>query len=98
MIPAPADTKSQNSRLVTYGSGPYASVNGLFEPYCVMGEEVKAGQVAGCIHPQDDPGRQPVEPKFPTDDLIVGRRVPAIVKAGDFLFSVATDVSRDDIL
>lgn len=99
VIPAdPSDTKIQNSRLVTYGSGPYASVNGLFEPYCVMGEEVKAGQVAGCIHPQDDPGRQPVEPKFPTDGLIVGCRVPAIVKAGDFLFSVAADIARDDIL
>ena len=99
VIPAnPSDSNIRNSRLVTYGSGPFAPVSGLFEPYCVMGDEVKAGQIAGCIHPRDDPARQPVEPSFPTDGLIVGRRVPAVVKRGDYLFSVATDVSRNDIL
>ncbi len=99
VIPAdPSDSKIRNLRLVTYGAGPFAPVSGLFEPYCVPGEEVTAGQAAGCIHPRDDPARQPVEPQFPTDGLIVGRRVPAVVKRGDFLFSVATDVSRDTIL
>ena len=99
VIPADtSDSNIRNSRLVTYGSGPFAPISGLFEPYCVMGDEVKAGQIAGCIHPRDDPGRDPVEPQFPTDGLIVGRRVPAVVKRGDFLFSVATDVSRDEIL
>ena len=56
----PSDSKIRNSRLVTYGSGPFAPVSGLFEPYCGLGDEVKAGQIAGCIHPRDDPARQPV--------------------------------------
>lgn len=96
--PNPRDSNIKNSRLVTYTSGPIAPVSGLFEPYCILGEEVTAGQIVGCIHPRDNPERKPSQPSFPTGGIIVGRRVPAVVKKGDYLFSLANEVTREKIL
>ena len=100
--PDSADKSIPKTRFVAFGNKPggnmvYAPVSGLFEPYCVLGETVKEGQIAGCIHPQDDPDRTPVEPKFQSGGQIVAVRVPAVVKRGDYLFTTANDISRDEI-
>ncbi len=103
LAPDPAEKSLPKTRFVAFGDRPggnmvYAPVSGLFEPYCVLGESVKEGQPAGRIHPRDDPDRAPVEPQFPSGGLIVQVRVPAIVQRGDYLFTTANEISRDEII
>ena len=101
--PDPTDNPPEKTRFVAFGDRPagnqvYAPVSGLFEPYCVLGDTVEEGQLAGCLHPRDDPARDPVEASFPSSGLIVATRVPAIVQRGDYLFTTANDISRDEII
>lgn len=100
--PDPADENLPKTRFAAFSDKPsgnnvYAPVSGLFEPYCVLGETVEEGQIAGCLHPRDDPGRAPVESRFPSSGMIVAARVPAVVKRGDYLFTIAMEISRDEI-
>ena len=76
----------------------HAPVNGLFEPYWELGDEVKAGQKAGCLHPRDNPDATAVEVEFESDGMILTRRVPAVTECGDYLFSLSTDMSREGLL
>ena len=76
----------------------HAPINGLFEPYCELGDEVVAGQVGGCLHPRDNPEVNPVEVKFEMDGIVLTRRVPAVTKCGDYVFSLATDLAREKLL
>ena len=101
--PDPADRNLPKTRFVAFGDKPggsqvYAPVSGLFEPYLVLGDTVEKNQVVGCLHPRDDPERTPVEPRFPSAGMIVAARVPAVVKRGDYLFTTANDISRDEII
>ena len=41
-----------------------APMDGLFEPRVGLGDEVKAGDVAGIVHPVDDPERDSAEVRF----------------------------------
>lgn len=100
--PNPTEEQLSKTRFVAFGEKPganqvFAPFSGLFEPYCDLGDLVKEGQKAGCLHPLDDPDRLPVEQLFPSEGLIVATRVPAIVKRGDYLFTTAHDISRDEI-
>lgn len=75
-----------------------ATVLGVFEPYCALGEEVREGDPAGALHSLEEPERAPVELHFARSGIIVSRRVPARVEPGDFVFQVAREITRDEIL
>jgi len=69
----------------------YAPDAGLFEPYCVLGEEVKDGQIAGALHFNDDPARAPVEVPFRHDGMLICKRHFGRCERGDCLAHLATD-------
>lgn len=81
-----------------HGDYVMAPLEGLFEPYCELGQTVGEGEPAGAVHPLDDPARTPVEVRFARGGLILSRRVPARVRRGDYLFTVAAEVARDELL
>lgn len=76
----------------------HAPVNGLFEPYSELGDDVVAGQKAGCLHPRDNPDADAVEVAFESDGIVLTQRVPAVTECGDYLFSLSIDISRDRLL
>jgi predicted deacylase len=75
-----------------------APISGLFEPYCSLGEKVEEGDPAGAVHALEEPERAPVELQFTRPGIILSRRVPARVQAGDHVYQVAREVRRDEIL
>ena len=62
---------------------------GLFEPLVWLGDSVAEGDMAGWLHDGDDPAVAPREVRFTHPGLIVARRVPAMAKRGDTLFTTA---------
>ena len=95
------DAERDQTRLVSYPdslSMTMAPAAGLFEPYCRLGEMVREGQPAGCIHSLVAPHQDPVEVNFNRDGMIVVARIRAPVKRGDNVFNVAVDVDRKDLL
>jgi predicted deacylase len=50
------------------------------------------------VHSLEEPERAPVELHFTRSGIIVSRRVPARVKPGDFVFQVAREITRDELL
>ena len=94
--PAPAATRF----LETRGRDDFvpAPMDGLFEPRVELGAEVNAGDVAGIVHPVDDPERDGAEVRFSTAGIVVCRRVPARTVRGDFLFHVGTPVDAAALL
>ena len=71
-----------------------APMDGLFEPRVRLGDEVRAGDVAGIVHPVDDPERDGAEACFCADGIVVCRRVPARTIRGDYLFHVGESVDE----
>jgi hypothetical protein len=80
------------------GDRVMATVSGVFEPYCALGEEVREGDPAGAVHSLEEPERVPVDLHFARAGIIVSRRVPARVKPGDYVFQVAREITRDELL
>ena len=76
-------------------SGPsqyvYAPVRGLFEPAFALGDIVRVGQLAGCIHFPEEPERAPRELVFADSGMVVCRRVPSLVTPGDCVAHLAAD-------
>jgi predicted deacylase len=64
----------------------YAGATGLFEPRTQLGEEVRAGQVAGAIHFRETPWREPVLSHFIDDGIVIGMRSLGQTDIGDCLF------------
>lgn len=75
-----------------------APVDGLFEPCVRLGEQVEAGSLAGHVHSSGDIARTPVEVRFPRGGRVVSRRVPAPVRYGDYVFTVATPLDPDSLI
>ena len=71
-----------------------APMDGLFEPRVGLGDEVKAGDIAGIVHPVDDPVREDAEVQFSTDGIVLCRRVPARTIRGDYLFHLGEPVGE----
>lgn len=67
----------------------YASATGLFEPYATLGRSVAAGDLAGAIHFQDAPWREPEIVKFPDSGMVIAIRALAQTSLGDSLYILA---------
>jgi predicted deacylase len=67
----------------------YATRRGVFEPRFVLGDVVKAGQIAGLLYDQDEPWNEPVTLHFKGDGLVVCVRTLALVEPGDCLVHLA---------
>jgi hypothetical protein len=79
-------------------SAPMAPCEGVFEPYCDLGAAVRAGDIAGRVHPLGELDRPSIDVKFAADGLVAIRRVPMRVNRGDYLFRLAVDVSEAALL
>ena len=75
-----------------------APISGIFEPYCDLGAQVREGDPAGAVHSLEEAERAPVELHFARSGIVVVRRVPARVKPGDYVYHVACEVARDELL
>lgn len=99
--PEKGDAQTAKTRFMTFSDarcmvmGPTA---GLFEPFCRLGEQVTAGQLAGCIHSLEAPELEPTNVSIERDGMIVVARVRAPVKRGDFVFNVAAEIDRTELL
>jgi predicted deacylase len=98
-----ADTATPPTRYVAFGDKAGSNqvlipTSGLFEPYFTLGDMVKKGQAAGCIHPLEDVTQAGVEPKFPSDGLIVRRLTYAFVSRGLYYFTTAQEIPREEIV
>ena len=98
---APTDTPAAVPEFMEYpdhASFLPAPTDGLFEPFARLGDRVQAGQVAGRVHSMGDMARAPVEVLFPRTGRVISRRVPAPVRYGDYVFTVATDLDPATLL
>ena len=89
-VPAPAATPT---RLLSVGGNDYyvyAPDGGVFEPLVELGDEVRRGQPAGCIHFHDTPWREPAVASFAHDGLVICKRVPGRTERGDCLFHLGS--------
>lgn len=94
MLPAGPRPAVKTRRLVVKGNEHYifASRPGIFEPLFKLGDEVKAGQLAGLIHDPHEPWREPAEIHFAGSGLALCIRTFARVEPGDCLAHLASDV------
>lgn len=93
-----ADTETGFMQYADHSSFVPTPCDGLFEPAVRLGERVRAGQLAGRVHSRQDLANRPVAVHFPLDGRIVSRRVPATVRYGDYLFTVASDLDPGSLL
>ena len=100
LAPDKADKTQLQTRFVTMpdaSSMVMAPAEGLFEPYCRLGDTVSAGQPAGCVHSLEAPELDPSEVVFGRDGMIAVLRIRAPVKRGDYLFQIAVDIDRTEL-
>ena len=91
---APPAAPTRFLRVRGRGDFVAAPMDGLFEPRVRLGDAVKAGDLAGIVHPVDDPEREGAEVRFSADGIVVCRRVPARTIRGDYLFHVGEAVGE----
>ena len=66
-----------------------APAAGLFAPAVRLGDEVEAGALAGTVYDAEDLAAPARHVHFARPGRVVARRVPALTKRGDFLFTTA---------
>jgi len=69
----------------------YARAHGLLEPRVGPGTPVAAGDLAGFLHPLDDPATPPLPLTFSASGIVVFRRHPTLTAPGDALFGLAAE-------
>jgi predicted deacylase len=92
--PTPRQKPGKIRRLVMDDPGLYAFSprRGLLEPKFALGDEVKAGALAGLIYDLDNPWAEPVAVPFRHAGFAVCIRTFSLVEAGDCLGHLASDV------
>ncbi|MBI1386573.1 MAG: succinylglutamate desuccinylase [Rhizobiales bacterium] len=94
--PAPPDWTTGRPRPVEIRSlsqNVYAPLNGVFERAFAAGDEVEAGDVAGRLYLLDEPGRVPIELRFPVSGLVLAHGNRGHAMRGDMLAMVAADAT-----
>lgn len=71
---------------------------GLFEPAVMLGETVRAGQVAGWLWNAERPEWTPEALHSPADGVVVCRRVPANCARADVLLHLAEPITTAQLL
>jgi len=89
--PVRAPEKTRFVQIPTRAHQLHASAAGIFEPHFKLGDEVRAGQLAGLTYSQHEPTREPMPSHFKADGFVICRRHPALVEAGDCLAHTAID-------
>jgi uncharacterized protein len=92
LLPAnPNDTARRTHRLQVPDRSHFlmCPATGLFEPLVVLGQTVAIGMPAGWLHDADDPAVPPIQVTFAAAGMIVARRLPALARRGDYLFTTA---------
>lgn len=69
----------------------FAPCNGIFEPRFRLGDEIKAGDIAGYVYDPVMPWKEPVTVAFKGSGLALCIRTFALVQAGDCLGHLASD-------
>jgi len=83
----PQATDTQFCKSYDHGYFVASPCEGLFEPACLLGDAVSAGQLAGWVYAFDDPPE--IAPRalyFERDGIVICRRVPTQVQRGDYVF------------
>jgi hypothetical protein len=73
----------------------FATMDGVFEPFHDLGQEVRAGEPAGRIHVTWDPARPPDTLTYRADGILYGRRQPGRVRPGNCCLVVAAPYGGD---
>lgn len=69
-----------------------AEDDGLAEPCVALGQPVRAGDVLARVYPIGRTGLVPIAYRASLDGLLAARHVPGLIKAGDCLAVIATEV------
>ncbi|MEF2072700.1 succinylglutamate desuccinylase/aspartoacylase family protein [Consotaella aegiceratis] len=88
-LEAPDVEPTRMLRMLPPETAIYAMSDGFLEPCAAVGSKVQAGDLAGLLHPLNDPTGDPIALRFTTDGLVIYRRFPALTAAGDALFGLA---------
>lgn len=78
----------------------HAMSDGIFEPVARLGDEAKAGDLAGYIHDLSRPMLEPVEVRISADGVVIGTREAGAVQRGDCVLLLAEDcdeTARDEL-
>ncbi|MDX1709692.1 MAG: succinylglutamate desuccinylase/aspartoacylase family protein [Rhodovibrionaceae bacterium] len=68
-----------------------SEVNGIYEPFYALGDEVKAGEPLGQIHDFERPEAPPLQAFAPIDGMLFCRHVAGLTTRGDSLAVIAVD-------
>ncbi|GAA4133397.1 succinylglutamate desuccinylase/aspartoacylase family protein [Aminobacter aganoensis] len=72
----------------------YSHSRGIFEPFAELGDEVRADDEAGLIHPVEWPYREPQLVRFASSGLVACRRAPSLAEPGDCLFKLMVPLEQ----
>ena len=75
-----------------------ATIDGLFMPAVVLGDQVAPGDLAGTIHSLGDLTAPAVDIRFQKPGTVVARRAATLVRRGEFMFHCAVEVSEKDVV
>ena len=87
----PPPKPSRRMRVPEVNSHAYAPAPGLFEPACVLGDTVRAGDLCGVVHFVDDPAREPEECRWRGGGMVICTRRYGRVERGDCVAHLAVD-------
>ena len=97
--PPPADHRHE-TRLVSPpgpASSVMASTDGVFEPLHDVGAVVRKGELAGYVHPVGELERASARAEFAHDGIVLVKRVPALVRRGDYLYRLACEIDEKSL-
>jgi predicted deacylase len=101
ILPKKMRLKSEGeTRVVEVGGADYFIYTpeaGVFEPVVELGDDVKAGQLAGRIHFPETPWAPAVEFHFARAGLVLCKRIPGRTLRGDCLFHLGSDVAPSSL-
>ena len=95
LLPAQPDDAARHTRPLHIPDRNHflmCPATGLFEPLATLGDNVQTGTHAGWLHDADDPAVPPIPIKFASTGMIVARRLPALTRRGDYLFTTAVSL------
>jgi uncharacterized protein len=98
LLPAEPDDAARRTQSVRVPDRSYflmCPAPGLFEPIAALGDQIEADAPAGWLHDAEQIAMPPTLVRFAHAGLVVARRLPALAKRGDYLFTTA--LASEDI-